>query len=33
MAFWWQVMKRLFFGYQVLDKKEGRTKTYKRQEP
>lgn len=31
--FWWQVMKRLFFGYQVLDKKEGRVKTYKRQEP
>ena len=26
MAFWWQVMKRLFFGYQVLDKKEGRTR-------
>ena len=30
---WWQVMKHFFFGFQVLDKKEGRVKTYKRQEP
>ena len=30
---WWQVMRRLFLGYQVLDKKEGKVKTYKRQEP
>lgn len=31
--FWWMLMKRFFFGYQVLDRKEGRTKFYKRQEP